>query len=150
MSNESFWKTIGKVMCPEDKQPPSVWTLLIIVIILFGVVIWILGLPWQADIGITIFLILLAIGGQQASRQMRKKGYEISTDPARVTADRWTWFWGVLLLIIVKLVAVMPWALSIRDSSWPVWPFFLISGTLTLLAFLYLAIRWSRLIKKRQ
>jgi hypothetical protein len=142
MSKESFWKKAQNKLCPPDKQPPSFWTTMIIVILVGGLVAWLFGLPWQADIGVTFFLVLLAIGGQQLGKLSLKKYHYIRANPTQKAMSPWGIFWSVVLLAIIAVAVQIPWALSERYPSWPEWswviPYFVFFIALIVIGIIYL------------
>ena len=131
MSNESFWKTIEKRVLPTDREPP-LWTMIIIVVLLFGIASWLRGLPWQGALPITLFLLLLAIGGQRLSKRLQRESYDTllaqrgyyfykkpmtSTEKTR---NSWISFWCILILIPVYLSMRISFE-AIYQYSWPMW-----------------------------
>lgn len=141
MSNDSFWKKVQKRMCPADRQPPSVWTMMYIFILLGGVILWLIG-PWQAALPITLVLLLFAAGGQWLSKRMRKEGYyENQGAPPQKAMSPWATFWTIILLIVMVFVIKLPSGLAER-YSWPEWswmiPFFVVFIALTLIGIVYL------------
>ena len=135
MSNESFWKRIQTTMCPPDKQPPSVWTMMFVVILLGGVVAWLFGMPWQAAIPVTLVIMLFAVGGQQLGKRISKKGYEIQPDPPQKAMSPWATFWFIVLLTVFVFAIRLPFGLAER-YAWPDWSVLAMCGTSVLIGFI--------------
>jgi hypothetical protein len=126
MSNESFWKTIGQVMCPENKKPPSVWTMMTVLVIAIGIVLWLIEFPWQLNLAFSLILILLVIAGVLLRRKYSKRHLSppviVSNDPLRKPLSPWGVFWATLLLIILHLGLATISGIEEIYPSWSQWP----------------------------
>lgn len=145
MNKESFSKNVQNKLWPTDREPP-LWSIWIIIILLAGLILWLFGMPWQTDIPFTLFLLLLALGGQQLGKRIRKDS-EIFKDPDEAYSHKVAvgWALGAICNIILVVYAVFCYI-----YAWPLWTLFIPAILLGLVAGLYFYLKRPKKVNKQK
>jgi membrane protein implicated in regulation of membrane protease activity len=132
MSNEKPKGPLKNTTPRSGKELP-LWTMVIVLVLLMGFILWLGGLPWQADIPLTLFLLLLAIGGTILSRKMHKVQDDFYKNPEMLTARRRIASWAIAVPIVMFLTWAGLGALAYR-YSWPDWAGYIACSCVLLIA----------------
>jgi hypothetical protein len=133
----------------KGKQPPF-YPVMILLVLVMGIVFWLLKLPWQANLPITLFFLLVVIASKKLGTLLKKRTKsDINTFTNPAITNNWSVFWILLMYIVIMLALAVFYGLA-EKYSWHPWLIWWLSISLAVVLEISIYIYKKRSRKKNK